>query len=259
MGLLKLNTVAVFCLLIFFIDLQQCSGSETTAASTESVMMPSNSVNSRHAQAVGYEIEDVADDTADYCLKIKEEANKTYIEADDAKAEFGLSDDVSEQEASDYYNYAMREAVKIMELADECVSAMMYAVSKDGNLVVKSESLAMTVDDPNANLTEVKFTIDDIRMDISVYQMNITIWAHEFTERADNIVAALRDAMQEISEEEGASAEALDDAKDTKNEIKYYTEGIIEYAEDMKDDGDESFEDMNEDLDDLAANLKMIM
>jgi len=247
------------CLLGSLLHTSQSTPSNFSSPDSPPAAVPSDSFNSRHAQAVGYEAEDVADDTAEYCMNIKYAANKTYIEADDARQEFALSDDVSEDEASDYYFYAMREAMSVMDLADECVMVMKESLEMENSLVDMSESLAIMVDDPEMNRTETRMARDAIMEVIDSYQMQITKWSFTFIEHAENIIAALRDAQQEIMEEPGASADALDDAKDSKNKIKYFMDNIMEKAEDMRHDADESYKDMNEDLDDLSMSLGLKM
>ena len=79
-------------------------------------------------------------------------------------------------------------------------------------------------------------------------------WITKIEEIAQNIIAAARDAYEEVSEDVGASNEAKDDAKDSKNEIKEFAEGIMEVTQDMRRDSRESFNDMRDDLDKVSAS-----
>lgn len=212
---------------------------------------------SRFAEAVGFEAEDVATDTAEYCQKIKDLAYQVYIEADDAREEVGLTDTVSEEEAQDYYYYTAKEAAKIMNLADECMDVMMDSLSMEPNLVSLSSDLALSLEVQSINMTDVEAMIDEISDMIADYQGNVTLWVYKFTEISENIIAAVRDAQEELEEEEGASDEAIDDAKDSKNKIKEFVNDIIDIAADMLDDAEESYEDMMEDLDSVGEELDM--
>lgn len=206
----------------------------------------------RYAEAIGFEAEDAAEDNIDACKAILELTEGIYNESSDAANEVDTSDTVSGPESVDAYSYILREVEEINGVAQKCINSM-------GNvsLVGMAESLANMLS-PGDNATKdsaaIRQQIKGMLDEIDRASDTVDKWISKMDEIAENIIAAARDALEEVVEDVGASNEAKDDAKDSKNEIKEFAEGIMEITEDMRRDSKESFNDMRDDLDKVSAS-----
>ena len=206
----------------------------------------------RYAEAIGFEAEDAAEDNIDACKAILELSEGIKNESSDAANEVDTSDTVSGPESEDAYSYILREVEEINRIANNCVNSM-------GNvsIVGMAESLANMLS-PGENATKdsaaIKEQIKGMMDEIDTANAMVDQWISNIDEIAQNIIAAARDAFEEVSEDVGASNEAKDDAKDSKNEIKDFAEGIMDITEDMRRDSKESYNDMRDDLDQVSAS-----
>lgn len=248
--MLSLIYVFAFSAVILSVRSQDCDSAKN---GTEGpiVVIPADDAL-RYAEAIGFEAEDAAEDNVDACKSILELTEGIKNESADAASEVDESDTVSGPESEDAYSYILREVESINALAKACINDM-----GNTSLVGMAESLANLIS-PAGNESKdsaaIKAQINGMTDEINRMNTKIDNWLTKVDEMALNIIAAARDAMEEVVEDPGASNEAKDDAKDSKNEIKDFAEEIMGVTADMRSDGKESFNDMRDDLDKVAAS-----
>jgi len=209
----------------------------------------------RSAHAIGYEFEDVAADTTHYCEKIKEQADEIQNETLDARDEVGFMDTVAAEESMYAYDYIISKSRDIIAICDLCIQTLSESLNKNDSLVDKSEDLAAMLEQPFYNASEASLLVTSIQDEINQGHVNVHLWGADIENIAQNIIAAARDAQEEIGESALTSDEALDDAKDTKNEVKTFANDIIKMTEDMIHDAHESYMDMLDDADVVSRAL----
>jgi len=227
---------------------------ETVVATTPEIDDETKAVV-RTANAIGYENDDVTEDTIDFCQDIKTEAEKIVNESLDARGEIGFLDSLAAEESRMIYDYIVVKSREIMNVTDECITDLENSFLDNITVVQQVEAIADMIVQVPQDKGAIIHQINILQNDLNRTKIQILSWGEQISELADKVIAAARDAQEEIAENPDTSDESDEDAKDTKNKIKVWAENILEMTSEMQNDGIESYVDMFEDVDTVEASI----